>query len=83
MLTASPLPSVGAHSAPVYIIHGENDQVVPFQQSRQLADTLKAAGVATELVPYAGMHEYEGVPKDEVVRLQLAGVKWLLGRLQR
>ena len=83
LLTASPLPSVGAHSAPVYIIHGENDQVVPFQQSRQLADTLKAAGVATELVPYAGMHEYEGVPKDEVVRLQLAGVKWLLGRLQR
>ncbi len=58
LLTASPLPSVGAHSAPVYIVHGEADQVVPFEQSRQLADTLRAHGVAVELVPFAGRHAY-------------------------
>ena len=83
LLTASPLPSVGAHSAPVYIIHGEGDQTVPFQQSRQLADTLRAHDVATELVPYAGGHAYEGLGGDDVGRLQVNAVKWLVARLQR
>ena len=32
LLTASPLPSIAHRDAPVYIIHGEADQVVPFQQ---------------------------------------------------
>ena len=83
LLTASPLPSVGAHSAPVYIIHGEADQTVPFQQSRQLADTLRAHDVAVELVPYAGGHAYEGLGGDEAARLQVNAVKWLAGRLGR
>ena len=83
LLTASPLPSVGSHSAPTYIIHGESDQVVPFQQSRQLADTLRAHAVAVELVPYAGRHAYEGVSNDDIVRLETNAVKWLVARLQR
>ena len=83
LVTASPLASVGAHSAPVYIIHGEGDQTVPFQQSRQLADTLRAHDVAVELVPYAGGHEFEGVPPEDVARLRLNAVKWLVGRLGR
>ena len=83
LLTASPLPSVGAHSAPVYILHGEQDQVVPFDQSRELADTLRAHGVAVELVPYQGGHEYAGLPPEEVVRLKTGAVKWLVARLLR
>ena len=83
LVTASPLASVGAHSAAVYIIHGESDQTVPFQQSRQLADTLRAHDVAVELVPYGGGHEFEGVPPDEVARLQSNAVKWLIDRLKR
>ena len=83
LLTASPLPSVGAHSAPVYILHGERDQVVPFDQSRQLADTLRAHDVAVELVPYAGGHEYEGIAPKQVATLQTDAVKWLIGRLLR
>ncbi len=83
LVTASPLASVGAHSAAVYIVHGEGDQTVPFQQSRQLADTLRAHDVPVELVPYVGGHEFEGVPPDEVARLQTNAVKWLIGRLSR
>ncbi len=82
LLTASPLPSVGAHSAPVYIIHGEQDQVVPFDQSRQLADTLKAHNVSAELVPYTGKHGYEGAAGGEIGRLQGNAVKWLLEKLR-
>ena len=82
LLTASPLPSVTAHSAPVYILHGEADPIVPFQQSRQLADTLRAHDVKAELVSYAGGHEYEGVPPEDVAKLQAAAIKWLVARLQ-
>ena len=83
LLTASPLPSVGAHSAPTYIVHGEADQVVPFEQSQLLADTLRAHNVAVELVPYAGRHAYEGVSAEDIVRLQTNAIKWLVGRLER
>ncbi len=83
LLTASPIPSVTSHSAPLYILHGEADQVVPFQQSRQLQDTLRAHDVAAELVPFAGGHEYRDVPADTVARLQTGAVKWLIARLRR
>ena len=81
LLTASPIPSITAHSAPVYIIHGMSDEVVPFQQSRQLLDTLRAHGVAGELVPFNGGHAYGGLSGDEVGKLQVAAIKWLMGRL--
>lgn len=83
LLTTSPLPSIGRHSAPIYILHGEADEVVPFQQSRQLADTLKAADVSVTLVPYAGGHEYKGVDPDEIARLQTEAVAWLVKQLRR
>ena len=80
--TASPLPAVTGHSAPVYILHGTDDPLVPFQQSRQLADTLKANGVAFEFVSFPGGHEYDGLPPGEADKLQLAAVKWLVERLK-
>ncbi len=82
LLTASPLPSVTAHSAPVYILHGESDDIVPFQQSRQLADTLRAHDVKTELVSFAGGHEYAGLPPEAATKLQMAAVKWLVEQLR-
>ena len=83
LLTASPLPSIGGHSAPMYILHGEADEVVPFQQSRQLADTLRASDVAVQLVPFAGGHAFKDVPADKIGKLQVDAVKWLVQRLER
>lgn len=83
LLTASPLPSIGSRSAPIYIIHGERDEIVPFEQSRQLADTVRVREGASELVAYKGGHEYQGVAPEEVARLQAAAVTWLVGRLRR
>ena len=82
LLTASPLPAVTAHSAPVYILHGIGDQIVPFGQSRQLEDTLRAHGVAAELAPFNGGHAYDGVSDEEIARLQLTALRWLMARLR-
>ncbi len=82
LLTTSPLPSVTARSAPVYIIHGISDPIVPFQQSRQLEDTLRAHDVAVKLVPFSGGHAYDGVPAAEIAKLQLNGLQWLMRQLR-
>lgn len=43
------------------LTHGTNDQTVPFDQSRQMADQLRAAGVPTHLYLVSGSdHVWEG-----------------------
>ena len=44
--------------APVLLIHGDQDTVVPFEQSQNMADALKAAGKPVELVTLAGENHY-------------------------
>ena len=44
----SPFYSVGQIKAPVFIIHGEDDENADTSQSRRLVKALKAAGVKTE-----------------------------------
>ena len=46
---ASPLTYVSKDSAPFLIMHGDQDKVVPPQQSRVLAEALKKAGVEVKL----------------------------------
>ena len=51
---ASPLHHVSAHAPPFLLIHGKADQVVPYDQSTQLAAALEAAGAPVQLVPVEG-----------------------------
>ncbi len=83
LLTTSPIPSVTAKTAPVYIVHGQGDQVVPFDNSRQLVDALRAHRVAVQLVPYDGDHGYQGLTPDQVGKLQWDAIQWLVTRLQK
>jgi dipeptidyl aminopeptidase/acylaminoacyl peptidase len=46
----SPIEHVSAVSAPVLLIHGRDDTVVPYEQSDVMADALKHAGKSVELV---------------------------------
>jgi pectinesterase len=46
----SPVTHVDADSAPTLLLHGENDKLVPMEQSELLAEKLKKAGVHVELV---------------------------------
>ena len=83
LLSASPIPSVTSKSAPVYIVHGESDTVVPFDNSKQLVDALRAHRVSVELIPYAGDHAYQGLTPDQVGKLQFDAIQWLVGRLKQ
>jgi acetyl esterase/lipase len=46
---ASPLTYVGKDAAPFLIMHGDQDNLVPLEQSQKLADALKKAGVEVKL----------------------------------
>jgi dipeptidyl aminopeptidase/acylaminoacyl peptidase len=46
----SPIEHVSAVAAPVLLIHGRDDTVVPYEQSDVMADALKRAGKSVELV---------------------------------
>ena len=54
--TASPVTYVSAGDAPILLMHGDRDNVVPPKQSEELHDALKKAGVETSLtiIPKAG-----------------------------
>ena len=42
---ASPVTWAGKQSAPLFILHGTKDPLVGLEQSQELADKMKAAGV--------------------------------------
>ncbi len=83
LASMSPLPYVTAQSAPVYILHGLHDELVPFQDSEALAAKLIASGVQTVFVPFQGGHSYEGVPPEQVLKLQSTAIEWLKQQLEK
>jgi len=50
---ASPVTYASADDPPLLILHGEEDALVPIEQSEELLAKLQAAGVQAELVPVA------------------------------
>ena len=50
----SPVRHAAAATAPVLLIHGRDDTVVPIDQSRSMADALRAAGRPVQLVELKG-----------------------------
>jgi dipeptidyl aminopeptidase/acylaminoacyl peptidase len=48
--TLSPAKRADEADAPILLIHGKDDTVVPIAQSREMADALKAAGKPVEFV---------------------------------
>jgi len=61
----SPVSHVTPDDPPTLIIHGDQDRLVPLQQSELIAEKLKKAGVATTLVVKKGAgHGWIGLDKD-------------------
>jgi acetyl esterase/lipase len=59
---ASPALQVHADAPPFLILHGEADTLMPFAQSRALADALREVGAEIELVGVPGAsHFWQGV----------------------
>ena len=64
---ASPITYVGPESPPFLLLHGTNDLQIAYQQSVDMMDALKAAGVSAEIFTGegAGHPFYLGPPWDQ------------------
>jgi len=51
---ASPVAQVSADDAPMLMMHGDSDDIVPIEQSARMEAALVAAGVAARLIRVAG-----------------------------
>ena len=70
---ASPVNQVAAGDPPVFLVHGQDDPLVPVTQSEELAAALTSAGVRNQLVIIpAGLHNLDfpnGTPRDLVFQI--------------
>jgi acetyl esterase/lipase len=61
----SPISHVSADDAPTLIVHGDQDKLVPLQQSETFIEKLKGAGVAGNLIVKKGAaHGWADMGKD-------------------
>ena len=57
---ASPITYVSPESAPILLIHGDHDNVVPFSQSVRMLEAYKKVGATAELVKVVGVgHNFQ------------------------
>lgn len=64
-----PVRNVTKDYPPTILLHGQKDTDVPWEQSQQMADALKKAGVVHELALYPeGFHGFDAFWKAEQVR---------------
>jgi acetyl esterase/lipase len=73
----SPVNYVDKNNPPVFIVHGDADPTVPYQQSADLYRKLKEAGVVTEFMTVpGGMHgKFEKEKNTEISRAIMAFLK--------
>lgn len=65
---ASPVTYVHPGAPPFHLAHGDTDRFVPVEQSRELADALRAAGVPVELTEVPGAdHMWLGAARPEEI----------------
>lgn len=72
--TADPAQLVG-HGVPVLLVHGEDDQVVPLDQSRRYASAAEVAGDEVDLVALPGDHFAVVDPTDPLWQTVLDAVE--------
>lgn len=62
---ASPINFVSSDDAPMLFIHGDADQIVPFEQSETMRDALNAAGVEVYLLRLPGAYHGPSVSEAQ------------------
>jgi acetyl esterase len=74
----SPINYVSATSPPFLLIHGTDDNIVPFAQSERFCAKLRATGVGCELYPVqGGGHGMRAWPSSRVTDYQATMIRWL------
>lgn len=74
--SVSPINFVNKNSPPVFIVHGDADPTVPYQQSVELHKKLVEAGVRTVFMTIEG-GKHGGFPKEKASELNKAIAKFL------
>lgn len=69
--SVSPINYVHKNNPPVFIVHGDADPTVPYQQSVELHKKLQEAGVVTEFITVEG-GKHGGFPKEKNSELNKA-----------
>jgi dipeptidyl aminopeptidase/acylaminoacyl peptidase len=65
---ASPIFYVGKDAPPLLLAHGEQDDLVPFDQSVRMAEAYRKAGVPVEFIAVKNSgHDFEPVGKEAIV----------------
>jgi acetyl esterase/lipase len=79
--SVSPITYVNKNSPPTFIVHGDADPTVPYQQSVKLHAKLVAAGVKTEFITVpGGLHgKFEKEKNSEVNKAVMAFIKSIKG----
>lgn len=79
--SVSPITYVTKNSPPVFIVHGDADPTVPYQQSVDLHKKLVEAGVKTEFITVqGGLHgKFEKEKNSEVNKAIMAFIKSIKG----
>jgi acetyl esterase/lipase len=84
---ASPIKHVSKDDPPLLLVHGEQDDLVPFQQSVEMAKAYQRAGLKVEFIPVKNAgHDFEQVgpnpitpPVNEIHQKTIAFFKEYLG----
>jgi dipeptidyl aminopeptidase/acylaminoacyl peptidase len=74
---ASPLFDVTPHSAPMLIVQGTSDTIVPPSQSLALQQKLQAARVLVQYISYKGEHGLIGLDQQQKDTIQAQVVAFL------
>lgn len=79
--SVSPISYVTKNSPPVFIVHGDADPTVPYQQSVDLHKKLLEAGVKTEFITVpGGLHgKFEKEKNSEINKAMIAFIRTIKG----
>ena len=76
MRSVSPMSYVNKNNPPVFIVHGDADPVVPYEESVELHKKLEEAGVKTVFMTVPG-GKHGGFPADQNSEVNKAIIKFL------
>ena len=68
----SPARMAAKADAPILLMHGKDDTVVPIEQSRKMAAALRAAGKPVELIEFAGQDHWLSEESSRIQMLKAA-----------
>ena len=72
LASVSPIRFASSVTAPVLLIHGKDDTVVPYEQSSEMANALRASGKPVEFVTLAHEDHWLSQSETRLAMLQAA-----------